>query len=46
MKVFLLSALVAVVLAVGTWFVLSGMQETTETAYTTTGVRLDDHATN
>ena len=45
MKVFILSALVAVVLAVGTYFVLAGMQETTETAFTTSGVRLD-HATN
>lgn len=45
MKVFLSAAVVAIVLAIGTYFVLSGMQESSRMAYATDAVRLDS-ATN
>ncbi len=45
MKVFILAACLAVVLAVGAYFVLAGLQESSEMAYTSSAVRLDT-ATN
>ncbi len=47
MKAFLAAVVVALVLAVGSAYVLdSGWQSPTSTAYTTDGVRLDDPGRN
>ena len=41
MRVFSISVIAAVLLAVGFWFGLSGIQESSADAYATSGVRLD-----
>ena len=41
MKAFLLGAIVATGLAIGTYYVLNDLQRDADTAYATTGVRLD-----
>jgi hypothetical protein len=41
MRVFAVSVIAAVLLATAFWFGLSGLQESTADAYSTSGVRLD-----